>query len=254
MRSIAREHVVRQAPFIREDLAGLEGDAPEDGVAHGRRLLEDLLEHEVLVARLLGGNRIPRDSRRRLRNRRAGEVRELRALACHHGHFLIAQEHDVAGIGEDRWNIRRHEVFVVAQTDHDRWAVADRDDLVRVVSREQDQCEQPFSRLIARRTAPSSPSCCHSRSTRCATTSVSVSVTNTCPWRLQLALQLEVVLDDAVVNDHDSALAVAMRVRVLLGRPPVGGPPCMPKAVIARRAGRPRSTSRGCQACQRFVG
>jgi hypothetical protein len=40
------------------------------------------------------------------------------------------------------------------------------------------------------------------------------------PLRLQLVLQLEVVLDDAVVDDDDLAGAVAVRVRVLFGRPP----------------------------------
>jgi hypothetical protein len=44
------------------------------------------------------------------------------------------------------------------------------------------------------------------------------------PLRLQLVLQLEVVLDDAVVDDHDLAGAVAVRVRVLLGRTAVRGP------------------------------
>ena len=44
---------------------------------------------------------------------------------------------------------------------------------------------------------------CISCSTRCATTSVSVSVTNLWPFALQLLLELQVVLDDAVVDDDD---------------------------------------------------
>jgi hypothetical protein len=38
---------------------------------------------------------------------------------------------------------------------------------------------------------------------------------------LQLLLQIEVVLDDAVVDDDDAARAIAMRVSVLFGRPAV---------------------------------
>jgi len=38
------------------------------------------------------------------------------------------------------------------------------------------------------------------------------------PLLLQLLLQIEVVLDDAVVDDDDLAGAVAVRMRVLLGR------------------------------------
>ena len=43
----------------QEDLPALERDAAEDRVARGRRLLEDLLEHEVLVAALLRRDRDP---------------------------------------------------------------------------------------------------------------------------------------------------------------------------------------------------
>ena len=65
------------------------------------------------------------------------------------------------------------------------------------------------------------------------------------PLRLQLVLQLEVVLDDAVVHDDDAAGAVAVRVRVLLGRPAVRGPARVADAVQAvDRLGR-GSRSRG---------
>ena len=40
----------------------------------------------------------------------------------------------------------------------------------------------------------------------------------------ELALQLDVVLDHPVVDDDDAALAVAMGMRVLVGRASVGGP------------------------------
>ena len=49
--------------------------------------------------------------------------------------------------------------------------------------------------------------------------------------RLQLFLQLEVVLDDAVVHDDDAARAVAVRMRVLLGRAAVRGPARVAHAV-----------------------
>ena len=48
--------------------------------------------------------------------------------------------------------------------------------------------------------------------------------------------ELEVVLDDAVVDDDDPARAVAMRVRVLFGRPAVRGPAGVAEAVQRRRA------------------
>ena len=71
------------------------------------------------------------------------------------------------------------------------------------------------------------------------------------PLRLQLVLQLEVVLDDAVVDDDDAAGAVAVRVRVLFGRPAVRGPARVADAVHAvDRFGR-GSRSRGWPASRR---
>ena len=50
---------------------------------------------------------------------------------------------------------------------------------------------------------------------------------------LELPLEIEVVLDDAVVHDDDPARAVAVRVRVLLGRPAVRRPARVADAVLA---------------------
>ena len=63
--------------------------------------------------------------------------------------------------------------------------------------------------------------------------------------RLQLVLQLEVVLDDAVVDDDDAAGAVAVRMRVLLGRPSVGRPARVADAVEPVDRLRCGSCSRG---------
>jgi hypothetical protein len=53
-------------------------------------------------------------------------------------------------------------------------------------------------------------------------------------FALQLLLQVEVILDDAVVDDDDLAGAVAVGVRVLFSRPAVGGPARVADAVVAR--------------------
>ena len=59
------------------------------------------------------------------------------------------------------------------------------------------------------------------------------------PFLLQLLLQIEIVLDDAVVDDDDAAGAVAVRVRVLLGRTAVRRPARVADAVLAlERVGR----------------
>ena len=69
------------------------------------------------------------------------------------------------------------------------------------------------------------------------------------PLRLQLLLQLEVVLDDAVVDDDDAAGAVAVRVRVFLGGPAVRGPARVADAVEAVDRLARGSRVRGSPAC-----
>ena len=53
----------------------------------------------------------------------------------------------------------------------------------------------------------------------------------------ELVLEREVILDDAVVHHHDVAVAIAMRMRVLLGGAPVRRPARMPDAVGCPRSG-----------------
>ena len=67
---LQRAQTSRPAMFrsSRKISSPIERDAAEDRVARGGRLLEDLLEHEVLVAALLRRDRIPQHALRRLRD------------------------------------------------------------------------------------------------------------------------------------------------------------------------------------------
>ena len=64
-------------------------------------------------------------------------------VARDHGHLLVVEEDDVAGVREDGRHVGGDEVLAVAEADDDRRAVADGDELVRVVGREQHEREQP---------------------------------------------------------------------------------------------------------------
>ena len=134
---------VADADLLEEHAAGVLRDPAQDRLARGRRLLEDFLEHEVLVAGLLGHDRIPEHALRRLGDRAAEKIGELDAGARDDRHFLVAEEHDVARVAEDGRDVGRHEELAVAETDDERRAVADGDDLFRVVSRDQHEREQP---------------------------------------------------------------------------------------------------------------
>ena len=133
--------------------------------------------------------------------------------------------------------MRRHvggdEVLSVADADDDRRAVPDRDELLRIVGRHQHEREQPAHALHRAQHG--------------------VLEAVVLPFLLdqvrdhfgvglrlelvafgdQLALDLEVVLDDAVVHDDDAAGAVAMRMRVLFRRPAVRGPARVAEAIHA---------------------
>ena len=72
----AAEVVVGDLHVGEEDVAGVEGDAAEGGVADGAGLLVDFLEHEVLVAGLFGLDGVPGDALEGASMRVAVEVGE----------------------------------------------------------------------------------------------------------------------------------------------------------------------------------
>ena len=148
-------------------------------------------------------------------------------------HLLVAEEHHVAGVAEDRRDVRGDEELAVAEADDDRRSVADGDDLLGIVGRNQHEREQAAHQQQRAAHGVLEAVVLHLAldevrddfGVRLGDELVALA--------LQLLLQIEVVLDDAVVDDDDLAGAVAMRVRVLLGRPAVGRPARVADAVVA---------------------
>ncbi len=66
--------------FVQEDSSRVLRDAAQKSVAHGARLLENLLLHEVLVAALFGHDGIPGDMVR-------GAI-DWAAVVIHHAHAI----------------------------------------------------------------------------------------------------------------------------------------------------------------------
>ena len=219
--------------LLEEHPAGVLRHAAENRFARGGRLLEDLLEHEVLVAGLLGHDRIPQHALRRLRDRPAEEVGELHAGARDDGHLFVAEEHDVARVAQDGGDVGRDEELAVAEADDDRRTVADGDDLFRIVGRNQHEREQPAHQQQRAADRVLEAVVFHLALDQVRDDFRVGFGDELVALALQLLLQVEVVLDDAVVDDDDLAGAVAVRMGVFFGRPAVRRPARVADAVVA---------------------
>ena len=209
----------------------IQGDAPQDGVAGRGGLLVDLLEHEVPVSALLGGDGIPCHSLGCLGHLAAAVVGERDTRPRDDRHLLVAEKHDVARVAENRGNIGSDEEFVVAEPDNDRRAVAHGHDLLRVLDRHEDQREHAAQERQGAADRVFQPV-----TLRLALDEMGDDFSvgfglEVVALRLKLTFQLQVVLDNAVVHDDDAAGAIAMRMRVLFRRSPVRRPAGVTDAV-----------------------
>ena len=230
-----RRSASRDRNLFEKHPAGLERHAAEQRFFGRARLLEDLLQHEVAVAGFLGHDRIPQHALRHFRDRRAGEVRKLHALARDDRHLFVAEKHDVARVAEDGRRVGGHEELAVAEPDDDGRAVADRDDLLRIVGRNRDEREEAahLQQRPLRRALEVASVSSHLVFEQVGDDLRVGLGDERVAELLQLALEIKVILDDAVVHDDDLAGAVLMGMRVLFGRPAVRGPTRVPDAVDA---------------------
>ena len=113
-------------------------DATGDRLAQRFGLLVDLLEHEVLVAALLGGLGRPVDGRDRAFQRRAGDIGDRHAPRPDVGDVAVLEEDDLVGVGEDRRHVRGEEALPVAETDDERHVLAGADQPVALADVHDD--------------------------------------------------------------------------------------------------------------------
>ncbi len=125
--------LVSHVEAVERDVVVLEVDASDQRVGDGARLLVDLLEHVVLEAALFGLHRRPRDHLGLADVRLAVEVADRDAVALDHDHLALVDEDHPAGLAQHRGDIRRDEVLVLAEADHERRAVLRRDQRVRLL-------------------------------------------------------------------------------------------------------------------------
>ena len=219
--------------FVEEDFAGLLRDAAQHGVSNGAGLLANLLEHEMLEAALFGGDGVPGDVMNLGLYRLAFDIGYFHALGSEHGDVAIAQEKHVAGVRQDAGNIAGHEAFIFAQAHDDRRSIAGSHDFARILGGENRQgvyAVQPLDGLahgVFQRTAVHIflHQMRHDLCVRLGDELV--------PFLFQFLLQLHIVFDDAIVDDHDLALAVPVGMGILFGGPPMRGPARVAQAVDA---------------------
>ena len=223
------------------DAAGLPREAPQQGVAHRAGLLEDFLQHKVLEAALFHLDGVPGDVLELALDGVALEVEQAHALGGEHGQFLVGQEEDVPGVVEHGGDVGSHEVLVLAQADDRRRARAHGDDLLGVARGEDGQGVYPVQLLDG----PAHgflqrPQAVARRLVRAVVLFDQVGDDfgvglglEPVALAAQLFFQGQVVLDDAVVDHDDVALAVAVGVGVLLAGAAVGGPAGVADAVDA---------------------
>ena len=227
------EFVLADLHLIEVNLAGLLGDAAQHGVPDRSRLLENLLKHEMFEAALFGGDGVPGDVMDFRLDRIGVDVADLDAFRGEDGDVSVGKEKDVASVRQDTGNITGHEVFVLAQADHNRRAIAGRDDFARVLGREDDQSVDPdqtlggFAHGVFERAAVHVFLHQVRHDLRIGLRDELVS------FFLQFLLELQIVFDDSVVDHDDFALAVAVWVRIFLRRPAMCGPARVAQAVDA---------------------
>ncbi len=242
------------APAGGEELVGDRAEVAEvhavaargavgDRFGHRVGLLMDLLEHERLVAALLGHFGAPVDVLDGALDARAVGLHEHDVVGRDHHDLVVLDQLDVARVGEEGRNRRAEEVLALAAADDERALLAGGDDEARLVRPDGDEgvvAPQPavgqahgFSQAVAVEQVRDEVGDDLGVGLRREDGAVG----------LELLLELHVVLDDPVDDDVDAVVRVEVRVRVGLRDAAVGGPAGVADARAGRR-GEHRHTTR----------
>jgi hypothetical protein len=192
----------------------------------------DLLEHEVAEAALLRLDGVPRDALGDARHGVPAEVRHPQGLRGDRRDVPVLEEHEVPGVREEGGDVRGHVPLTLAEADHEGRPETRRHESLLFVAVEENDGVHPVD-LRERR-----PGGVLERAPVVGLHEVGQDLCvglghEAVAGGGEARLQLEVVLDDAVVDDHDPSRAVLVRVGILLGRPAVGRPAGVADAPLA---------------------
>ena len=136
---IERGQLVRE--FAQRNLAGFLKDTTAHGIDNGLGLFVDFLQQKMLIAALLGRNRVPANMTRLALNRPAGEIRDRDTLTTYLGHFAVIQEEHPAGVIEQGGNIGGHKTLLLPESDDNGRGVFGRQERCRVALAQGNQGE-----------------------------------------------------------------------------------------------------------------
>ena len=219
-------------------------DASGDRLAERFGLLVDLLEHEMLVAALLGRLGRPVDGRHRALERLAGDVGDGHAPRPDVGDVAVLEEDDLVGVGEDRGHVRGEEALAVAEADDERHVLAGADQAIALADVHDDDRVGAFE--LAQRVPHGVGEVALVGLLDEVGDRLGVGLGGQgVAARLQPVAQLAEVLDDPVVDDRDLAGAVAVRVGVEVVRAGRASPSACGRGRWRRAASGRRSRSGG---------
>ena len=198
-------------------------------VLQALRLLEDLLQHEVVEPAPLDRGQVPLDLVDRLVDEVRLEVADAIAVAAQHRHLAVVEVHHRAGVLQQRRRVRRHEELPVAHAHEQRRALPGRHQHARLVGRDEGEPVGAIDVAQRRR----------DRFLEVARVELAHEVRE----HLGVGLRLEHVtaalerlpecpgvLDDAVMDDRDPARLVGVRMRIGGGGRAVRCPARVPDA------------------------
>ena len=209
---------------------------------------DDLLGHERRPAALVGGRGIPQHLERLDLDRVAGEVGDRDAVGRDRDDLVLADRERVAGVLDERGDIRAEEVLALAEPDHERRVAAGADDESGLVLVHREQREGAVEALHDR--AERGDEVAAVRPVLAAEQHRGDLGVGLAAERValgeQLGLDLGEVLDDAVVDDGE--LVVVGQVRVGVG---VGGAAVRRPAGVADAGGAVGERVRRCRSSRR---
>ena len=228
-------------------------DAAGDGGQDGLRLLVHLLEHEVLVAALLGGLDVPVDLVDGALERASEHVGDLDPPGPDVGDVALLEEDDASRVRQHGGHVGGQEGLAIAEADDERHVHARSHDAVRLALVDDGQRVGAARPLEGR---------AHGRGEVAGVglldevrdgLRVGLRLEGVAGG-LELGAQLDEVLDDAVVDDRQLARAVDVGVGVEVVGSPVGRPARVAQPGARGRRARRRAPPAGRPPCRPACG